>query len=831
MFYLERTKEPHHAHTNHQKQTAKTPPPDRTMTPLLVCWQHLSFATRRRCGHHGTKLSRRISVFASKRALSVARQGSSAGEEEGHYCNRQRITAGTNRRVAGRRPFATNANTYNSSSSSSSSSSNTAHSSTNANSKRKHFWSVDELHQKTQALLTAISSSKDRRQVSEDSCYNVLEAWMELAKQGYGLQAAVRAHELLDHLESNGFMLKTSMYDVVLQAYAVSGGLAPAATRAQALLERMVANCRARVELASATSPELSLPPPPPPPEPTNKTFNIVINSWSKSQSPNAGHRAEAVFGSMNQWGKECLDAARARSSANNDTDNRQPRQQQRHAYQGCLADIRSLNGVLIAWSKSGHPNAPERSLAILQRTMHAAPQDATAAVSSSSSNADTANTIQPNVTTFNAVIDTWVRSQRGREGATRAEELIETMIHWNAVADGNGLGGNGVVPDTRSYTLVLDAWARCEKNEQTGEAAKRAQDILFNMIRFYRQGLNVKPNLITFTTCIAAWARCKDAAAPENAEHLFDTLIELYKETGDRDFEPAAEVGNAVIAAWARAVHRFDSTDRALAALEKLTAFAKPDIISYNSVLSAYSKAGMGHKAMEMLKWLESKFEDNASDLQPDIISYNSVLAALAKGREAGATEQAEELLEKMEALARAGKRQVKPNKISYTTVIDAWSHSGIPGQEMRAYKLVARMIKSFEEGDLSIKPDVFVFSVLIKTCARVNGTQSENRQALKMAFDAMKALEKTDFGPPNHVAFLALMRAVNRLSSSESERRKLLSSVFQRCATGGHVSKQVMYEIEGSGLESMLSRTHKDWIRSVPPRDRPVLTVDRAM
>jgi hypothetical protein len=661
-------------------------------------------------------------------------------------------------------------------------------------SKRKHFWTLNELNQCTDKLISVISSptSEDRRQVSEDDCYNVLEAWMEFAMEEHGLQAATRARTLLDQMEKSSFIPKTSFYDVVMQAYAVSGGLQPAADGAQNLLERMLSRCREYQKFKEDGNDEKHRVRHPPAPE--VKTFNIVINCWIKSDSPQAGHQAEQVYAAMQTWGRECKSSRSENPHAP-------------HRYHGCLPNSRSLNGVLIAWSKCGHVQAPERAMAILNRALE-------------EQRLELPDAVQPNVSTFNAVIDTWVQSNRGREGAAKAEEVLKLMIHWNQ--NEKSMQGGILVPDTRSYTMVLDAWARCEAHEQTGDAAKRAQEILFSMIRFYHDGVDVKPNLVSFTTCIAAWARCNDPSAPENAERLFDTLIKLYKESGDSDFQPTTIVGNAVITAWARAIHLPDSTERAMAALEKLMKFAEPDLISYNAVLSAYSKAGMGLKATEMLKWLEATTE---TKLQPDIISYNSVLTALAKDREPGSTEQAEALLEKMERLSETGKTHVRPNKISFTTVIDAWARSDNPGQALKAYALVTKMVKAYEAGDRNTKPDVFVFSVLMKACARTRGPQKDKHSALSMAFDAMKVLETTDFGPPNHIAFLSLMRAVNRLLRNESERVKLLTSVFQRCAAGGHVSKQVIAEAQVSGLESVIQKLHPDWIRSVPPRDRPLL------
>jgi pentatricopeptide repeat protein len=653
-------------------------------------------------------------------------------------------------------------------------------------SKRKHFWTLNELNQRTEKLIAVISSptSEDRKQLSEHDCFNVLEAWMEFAKDGQGIQAAIKAQTLLDQMEKASFIVntKTSFYEVVLQAYAVSRGLEPAAEAAQKLLERMLSRCRTYHENRQGK----------PPPEPMVKTFNIVNNCWAKSDTLQAGQRAEQVYAAMQAWGKECKGLGLG------------------SPYHGCLPNSRSLNGVIIAWSKCRHAQAPERAMAILNRALE-------------EQRLEVPDAVLPNVVTFNTVIDTWAQSDRGRKGAAKAEEILQLIIHWSQE---KSMKGGVLVPDTRSYTMVLNAWARCERREQTGDAAKRAQDILFSMIHSYRDGVDVKPNLVSFTTCIAAWARCKDENAPEKAERLLDTLIELYKESGDKDFEPTVEAGNAVITAWARA-YRLDSTERAILTFEKLKNFAEPDQITYNAVLSAYSKAGMGRKATEMLEWMEEISEtDDGRKLQPDIISYNSVLAALAKDPEAGSNERAEALLERMERLSKSGKTYARPNKISFTTVIDAWSRWEIEGQALKAYALVTKMIKKYEAGDHSMKPDVFVFSVLMKACGRTRGVLKDKHNALSMAFDAMKVLETTEFGPPNHIAFLTLMRAVKQLLRHEPERAKILASVFERCAKGGYVANQVIAEAQESReLEFVIKQLHPNWIRNVPSRDRPFI------
>jgi hypothetical protein len=135
-------------------------------------------------------------------------------------------------------------------------------------------------------------------------------------------------------------------------------------------------------------------------------------------------------------------------------------------------------------------------------------------------------------------------------------------------------------------------------------------------------------------------------------------------------------------------------------------------------------------------------------------------------------------------------------------------------------------RMIDAYKQGDQSMKPDVFSFTVLIKACGNTRGTPADERRALTIAFEAMKALETSEFGSPNQVTFWALLGAVDQLAL-KSEMVHLLGAVFERCATGGHVSKQILelpFIQKLPSIRSMKALDHA-WIRNVPKRDRPRL------
>ena len=506
------------------------------------------------------------------------------------------------------------------------------------------------------------------------------------------------------------YLLQTAHYEVVLQAYAVSNAGLPAAIRAESLLSQMIQRCKLHMKKATAMIQRTSYDPNKMrggtqkptkrrilttsnkhdrSPVPTLKTFNIVLNCWAKSNAYEAADRVKALLTLMIDW---------------HDTYNNYTKENKAsYQYVGCLPNERSLLCLIEAWT-NGRPNeAPEVTLRLLQEVMIATDQRnnetklmvstlhpdniGISANNSSSNNGGRMDrryrNVQLDEAVFNAVIYAWVRSNRGRSAAIQAEDILQMMIQWSQTSSSSSGGVSSrvrpVQPTTRTYSMIIMAWAECETIESKGDAAQRAETILMKMVQLFSEGQDsVKPNSLLFTSCIAAWSRaalnCNEA--PDRAERLWELLRKLYAETGCRDIElePSTQIGNAVISAWSRCVSRSDSVERALGALDILKQEGKDDLISYNTVLDAMSKKGCAQDAIKLLHWLEGP--DSNRSLVPDLVSYNSVLAAFGRSsttaltkedKDAGSkscnADEAETLLRRMEQM-----NGLKPDKLSYT-------------------------------------------------------------------------------------------------------------------------------------------------------------------
>lgn len=683
-------------------------------------------------------------------------------------------------------------------------------------------WSQEEIEQETVRLLSLLPSQREesdttniQQQVNLSEHDEVFEAWSSLAAK-IGIAAADRAAELLEALElnmntlaaeNNRIQWNVAWYNNVMHAYAVCAGGRQAAEKAEAILHRMLMAC---LEYNDDNKSQVSLLAPP---EPTTRSFNTVINAWAKSGEEDSGQCAENIFTGMEYWQLEC---------ENNPTTE----------YTGAAPNARTLSGVMDAWAQSGASGAEERALHIL---MHAIDKQR-ASIQVGGPPVE-GTVMKPNVIIFNSAIHAWVNSKRGLAGAEKAEEILRLL---ERLSESGELGeieeydndDEGLKPNTRTLSLVIDAWAQCESSDKTGAAAKRAQDILNTMERLYREGHSVKPSSMAFTSCIAAWSRSvrnPDAAA--QAEALLDRMLALYNDTGDKDFKPTVVTGNAVISAWAKSENE-NSAERAEAVFKRLKDFCEPDTYSYNSVINAHAKRGEGLIAKRLLRQMEDACNNGRTEACPDRVTYNTVIYALSKSSRRGSAQEAEELLEQMKSLEKEGRSEFKPTPTTYTTVITAWGRSKHPRQAEKAQQLLRAMIDGYKAGDATLKPDFKTFTATINACARYNVKHADQkRSALKIAIQTFEEMRNSpDYDNPNEVTYRALMKSCNQCSTDPAERSRLLRSTFQQCCQDGMVSKLVLATLrEGVSRNDYAAivghdRTYPfEWSRNVSRRHRP--------
>jgi len=657
----------------------------------------------------------------------------------------------------------------------------------------------------TNRLLSLSDKELSKVRINEFS--EVMDAW---SKHSATVDdAADYAFSLLKRLESNleppqgtrnriHLRPDTASYNFVLQAFALSKGQS-GGQKAQAILESMIARCR---EYA-LTTPDGALVPP----EPNQLSFNIAINAWAKTGLERAGTKAEQIFSKMEDWHYECIDYK---------------------CFHGAAPNSRSVCAVMDAWAQSKSNEAAERVMAILQVVVENKTRQLEGKISLPGT------VVTPVVIMFNSAIHAWVHSNKGKEGAIMAEEILGQLVkfHQNKVfgeVDEMDENDIGLAPTTRTFSLVIDAWARSEMTEKNGEGAKRAEKILEDMIDLYREGVPVKPNVVTFTTVASAWARCQGSIeSAERSEAVLNTMLKLYEETGDIDFKPNEATANTVITAWARS-GRVDAADRAEAILQKMEEYCHPNVITYNSVLGACSATGNFQKVIDVFQRLR-----NNNKIEADEISYNTVISAAAKTQTLEGATTATRLLEEMESLYEQGNRRMRPSAFTYSPAINAWSKSNCDDQAERAHDLFQRMLLAAKTGKLSGTVDVVVFTTFISACANLPKAASpyQKEAAMRYALQAFELLHSDFGGRPNQITYRMIMKCCQNLINSRSECATLMEGLFDRCCNDGFVSKTELGMLRSSVPPSVLEKLFMSqkntsipfsWCRNVKPEFRP--------
>ena len=617
-----------------------------------------------------------------------------------------------------------------------------------------------------------------------------LEGWMKLARGGTGgrgknkgeisssssasggIAAARGAKSLLRALEHNmhnpemaspSTVLRptATIYDVVLQVYAVCGGGVVAAKEAQALLDNMLENARA------ATLPTLPRRWNPHFPEPSVSSYNIVLNCWARAGSKDSGIRAEEVFARMEEWRNDCHVALQRDPS---------------FPYRGCYPTTETLSSLFYALTKSKALNAPDRAWQLLQEVVEVQRNP--------SMSEHRFRDVRLDPWLFNTVTLSWMRSGRGRDAAAKAEEILSLA---------GTLQAEGLMeepPCKRMYALVLDAWSKCE--DSTGECAQRAHDLLFKMIRLYRQGAPLELNAVAFGTCIAAWSRCANVKdAPEKAEAILQELLILHKETGLVDFHPNFVVWNSLQVVWLHATERTDSVDRGAEIIQRMQKHGcQPSIVLYGRVVHAAGQRGLGDQALALL---DQYAVDSNIPLYRDVRTFNSVLDALARESRDDAMDRATAFFEKM----KCQDSYANPDACSYAILLDAMLRSKGCRHAERGRDLLEEMMERFQQGDESCRPNVHNVSVVLKLCAYTTGTEDDRRRALDIALETFRKCESYYGVSPNHFVYSAMLHAYSRLAEHQQ------SNACQLAEQGLRILEEMMQRFQ-QGDESCRPNVH---------------------
>jgi len=479
------------------------------------------------------------------------------------------------------------------------------------------------------------------------------------------------------------------------------------------------------------------------------RSYNIVINAYAKSGNKNAVKRAESLLLQMEQMDSKVkpnilsysgviscialsthhkIDASSAEEIL------RRLEMRQEIVNHELKPDNVIYNQVINLYSKSGSTGSAARAEGLLNRMQQIA-------------NAGNSKAT-PDIRTYNLVLSAYANEK----GPAEAEMILHRL-------ETNG----SIQPNAISYITCMDSYAK------VGDV-HNALRILSLMEKSFKDGnAEAKPTRRAYTSALNALAKSGRGDAGVRAEALVQTMERLYK-AGNKDLEPDTTVYNVLINC-----HKNSSAKKAEQVLYRM---GKRDVVSYSSVITAYSQKG----GIEAAKRAQALLEEmKKEDVEPNAQTFNSAIMAFARSGGNGAAKKAEGLLKKMEEMYEGGNEELRPNAILYTSVITAWSKSDEPGSALRAEILLKLMWTMFKRGNVAMKPNVVSFTAVIHAWAR-SGENDAGERAEALVDQMIKLYDEGDEAvKPNVRTLTAAVNAYarNHGRDSASKANKLVKKM----------------------------------------------------
>jgi hypothetical protein len=411
-----------------------------------------------------------------------------------------------------------------------------------------------------------------------------------------------------------------------------------------------------------------------------------------------------------------------------------------------CTPDTTTYNTVLKVWSHSVRKDSGYHSEELLNEMWfyhHQYEQFFNTKKINSDSDSDGNNyihdgekkpelllNITPDQFSYSTTITSWARSSLKNKStsAKRAEKLLEQMEEYRS---------NGYLylsPTTYCGNAVLNAWSKIATNNKVNGAAYRAEQILKRMETLSNNDdrHELCPNTISYNTVISAYARSGEVGSERRAERILRRMDRLSsqqreeKQKNDDHDGDAANSNNEKV--------QDDNDDE-----HEKRCSCKPDLISYNTVINAWSRSkdpDAPKRAEAILNHMESQYQNGLSSIRPDVVTYTSCIAAWARSKATitpNMAQQAQHILGKMDEAYRAGNHSVKPTVLSYNTVCNAWAKSRDKDAANKVLSILSQMESMHTNGQQYVKPDIFTYTTCIDALAK-DGTKGSAEKALEL-------------------------------------------------------------------------------------------------
>lgn len=424
-----------------------------------------------------------------------------------------------------------------------------------------------------------------------------------------------------------------------------------------------------------------------------------------------------------------------------------------------------------------------------------------------------------PDTVGYNSVLKALAKtsSSYNKEAACKAQELLEEMEELFDIQYGENM-----------------AWYHSLKQEKLSEAE----------LSLGPPRIRVKPNFRSYSTVMDAWARQNNPTGAQEAQNLLEQLKEMYSQTGDVALQPNVISYNTVINGWAKAGAKEKGAIIGEVLLHEMGDSA--DVISYNAAMHAWAKSGIseaGERAERLLRSMKT--------VKPNGRTYNTAMHAWSRSYEtAQSAKRAHSLLLEMEKMAESDP-SMTPECISYSTVVNAYALSkSEPLKAHKAFGLLQRMHRLAKDNP-KVRPNGVTYNSVLNACATscpVAVKDKLQEKNLKEKLPALPDMVRNIYNQlledenlhPDHFTFGTVLKAVANLFWGDPDQVEFGKRVFEEACKRGQVSFGVLSQLRQAmpgevfrdllpaeamspkHSDVLLNKIPKDWTRNVREENR---------
>lgn len=469
---------------------------------------------------------------------------------------------------------------------------------------------------------------------------------------------------------------------------------------------------------------------------------------------------------------------------------------------------------VMIAWSRSYHPNAAPYCQQVFGWML----EEANRANQGGASVGSTSNIapIIPSAIHYTALITTW--------GFSR---LPGSMQHVLEIF--NQMRTSGIKLDIKSYTSVLFALSR----SQSVEGAQEAERILNSL---------EEKEVNEATRRRGAIGKTTDDSKPDNARSMSRSEpthersrppsdisrnqrdnrsrqpnIIRHVDEADPSFvvEPTLACYNSVMYAWCHsgvqdAPARCEAVFRRLMAVYEKSGWdpaLRPDSTSFVTLIDSIVNKQLkteeaspvpSARAEEILFQMEAQAAKGLADF-PDAKVYTAVMKAHWKSGQTDAALKVEIIIRRMKEAYEAGSTAAKPDAHAMTVLLQTWAKSDAPNKATIAWEIHKEMRNAYEHGDIDMRPNAYSLSAVLNACAFTNTHDQRTRSdAVKIALMTMNELDNGVSEGLNEFTFRNMFQVIVNQIDDLQERTRFAGVIFQRCCQAGYVSRGTLMSLK---------------------------------